>query len=622
MDRINLVIGEKDKIGLVGRNGAGKSTLMKVISNELNPDEGKVSRPSQRSLGFLHQELTLDGSRTVMESAMDAFAEIKKMEKRIDSLNDEIAEREDYESDAYAALLQELANLNERFALVGGASLEGEAEKVLKGLGFTSDHFNRGLNTFSGGWQMRVELAKLLLQQPDYLLMDEPTNHLDIESIIWLEQYLQNYPGSLILISHDKQFLDAVTKRTVEIELGKIYDYKAPYSQYLALREERKIKQMAAYENQQKVIAQKERTINRFMAKATKTKMAQSMQKQLDKMERIEMEAENNQKMRLRFPPAPRSGEVVVEGKKLRKQYGEKVVFDGINLSIHRGDRIAFVGQNGQGKTTLAKILVEELPASLGEVKIGYNVALGYYAQNQAETLDPKLTVLQVMEAASPPEKRTQLRGILGAFMFSGEDVDKKVYVLSGGERARLALACLLLKPLNLLVLDEPTNHLDIPSKEVLKNALLEYDGTLIVVSHDRDFLAGLTQQTLEFRDQQVLHYIGDVNAFLKKRELDNMREVELNTQQQVASQIASKKELPYEERKKILRAVSNAEKKIERLEEEIANMEIQMSDPDFFKKPEAEKQMQRYKQAKEELDLAMEVWEEAHTVLEEYGLG
>lgn len=620
LDRINLVIADKDKIGLVGRNGAGKSTLLKVISGMLRPDDGKVARPGQTSLGFLQQELTLDADKSVMEETMLAFAEVKKVEQRIEQLNREIAEREDYESEAYARLLEEMAHLNERFALIGGTSMEGQAEKVLKGLGFQSGEFHRPLKTFSGGWQMRVELAKMLLEQPDYLLLDEPTNHLDIESIIWLEKYLQNYPSAVILISHDKQFLDNVTRRTVEIELGKVYDYKAPYSKYLSLREERKVKQQAAYENQQRVIAQKERTIKRFMAKATKTSMAQSMQKQLDKMERIEIEQENNQTMRLRFPSAARSGEVVVEGKKVVKKYGEKVVLDGVDLKVLRGDRVAFVGQNGQGKTTLAKILIQELEHTAGEVKLGYNVAVGYYAQNQAETLEVNQTVLETMEAAAPPEMRTRIRAILGAFLFSGEDVDKKVIVLSGGERARLALACMLLKPFNLLVLDEPTNHLDIASKDILKKALMDYDGTLIVVSHDREFLGGLTKTTLEFRDRQLFNYLGDVNFFLEKREMENMRQVELATAAATQeTRATAKKELSYEERKKYMRAVSKAEKKIERLEAEIEKIEAKMSAPDFYQHPDAQQLTQRYQKAKKDMETAFEEWEKAQEVLEEY---
>jgi len=467
---------------------------------------------------------------------------------------------------------------------------------------------------------MRVELAKMLLECPDYLLLDEPTNHLDIESIIWLEQYLQVYPGAVILISHDKQFLDSITKRTVEIELGSVYDYKAPYSKYLALRKERKAKQLAAYENQQRVIAQKERTITRFMAKATKTKMAQSMQKQLDKIERIEIESENSQLMRLHFTPAPRSGEVVVEGRQVVKRYGEKTVLDGVDFKVLRGDRVAFVGQNGQGKTTLAKILVGNLDHTAGGVKLGYNVSIGYYAQNQSETLDINQTVLETIEGESPPEMRTKVRAILGAFLFSGEDVDKKVMVLSGGERARLALACMLLRPFNLLVLDEPTNHLDIASKEILKKALMDYDGTLLVVSHDRDFLAGLTKTTLEFRDRQLHEYLGDINFFLEKRQMDNMREVELATAKTQQAAIP-RKELSYEERKKLLRAVSKAEKKIERLEEEIERVEVQMGAPDFYQHSDREKITNRYQAAKKELEEAMEAWEEATMVLEEYGV-
>ncbi|MCB0570664.1 MAG: ABC-F family ATP-binding cassette domain-containing protein, partial [Phaeodactylibacter sp.] len=472
---------------------------------------------------------------------------------------------------------------------------------------------------FSGGWQMRIELAKMLLQRPDYLLLDEPTNHLDIESIIWLERFLKDYSGAIIVISHDKQFLDTVTNRTVEVELGNVYDYKAAYSKYVALREERRGKMQSAYQNQQRVIAQKERTITRFMAKASKTTMAQSMQKQLDKMERVEIPDEDTATMNIRFPAAPRSGQVVVEGKSISKAYGSLHVLDKVDIKLDRGDRVAFVGQNGQGKTTLAKIIVDELTLTDGQLTLGHNVQVGYYAQNQSETLHSSLTVLQTMEMASPPEMRTRLRGILGAFMFSGEDVDKKVSVLSGGERARLALASLLLRPFNLLVLDEPTNHLDMLSKDVLKQAILDYDGTLIVVSHDREFLSGLTNRTIEFRDRQLHDYLGDVNFFLEKRELDNMREVELSrSPQSEAPRAVPKKELSFDERKRLMRNLSNAEKKVERLEGEIAALEAKMAAPDFYQNPEAVKVSEAYNSKQAELEKAMEEWEEAQLAMED----
>ncbi|NET34302.1 MAG: ABC-F family ATP-binding cassette domain-containing protein [Cyanothece sp. SIO1E1] len=622
LDHINLVIQDRDKVGLVGRNGAGKSTLLKIIAGDIGSDGGNVTRPSESSLGFLHQEMNLPKGKTVMQEALSAFGDVKALEKKIEDLNQEIAERTDYESAAYTKLLEEFSEANDRFQLLGGASMEAETEKVLKGLGFKSTDMDRLTDEFSGGWQMRVELAKMLLQKPNYLLLDEPTNHLDIESIIWLEGFLKDYPGAVIIISHDKQFLDNTTKRTVEVELGQIYDYKAPYSEFVALRMERREKMQAAYDNQQKVIAQKERTINRFMAKATKTKMAQSMKKQLDKIDRIEISAEDTEGMNLRFPPAPRSGQIVLEAKELDKSYGQLNVLDKVDLKLDRGDRVAFVGQNGQGKTTLAKIIIKQLERSGGEFTLGHNVQIGYYAQNQSDTLHPKLTLLETMEQASPPEMRTQLRNILGAFLFSGEDVDKKVTVLSGGERARLALACLLLKPFNLLVLDEPTNHLDIISKDILKKALLEYDGTLVVVSHDRDFLAGLTNRTIEFRDRQLFDHIGDVNAFLEKRALADMRAVEMSTKKAAASSATApdttpKVELSYEEKKRLTRAVQNAEKRIERLEQEITKIELEMADPAFYQSPDAEKIMEKYKGKKQDLEAAYSEWEEAQEVLD-----
>ncbi len=625
LDRVTVVIGDKDKVGLVGRNGAGKSTLLKIIARYQRPDEGNIAIPSDRTIGFLHQEMNIPKGKSVMQETLTAFEEARKIERRIAELNREMEERTDYESEAYSKIVEEFSTLNDRFLFLGGDRMEAQAEMVLKGLGFAQGDFQRLTDEFSGGWQMRIELAKMLLAQPDYLLLDEPTNHLDIESIIWLEQFLQTYPGSVVVISHDKEFLDNVTKRTVEVEQSKLFDYKAPYSKYVELREERREKLGAAFNNQQKVIAQRERTINRFMAKATKTKLAQSMQKQLDKMERIELDEADTKAMVLRFPPAPRSGAIVVEGQKISKSYGQLNVLDKINLKLDRGDRVAFVGQNGQGKTTLAKILINEIPATGGDVKLGHNVSVGYYAQNQSEALQGDLTLLQTLENASPPEMRTRLRNVLGAFLFSGEDVDKKVSVLSGGERARLAMAALLLRPFNLLVLDEPTNHLDIISKDVLKQALMDYDGTLIVVSHDREFLAGLTDRTIEFRDRQLYNHLGDVNFFLEKRKMDNMRQVELSKSNNTGSAATETEEQPkielsYEERKKLTRAVSNAEKKIGRIEEEIAKIEQVMSDPNFYTQPDSTETFKKHQELKEELDVAMEIWAEAQEKLDEAG--
>lgn len=619
LNYINLVVGERERMGLVGRNGAGKSTILKVIAGDMNPDDGNIARPNNTSLGFLHQEMNLPKGKTVIAEALTAFEETKRLEKRIAVINQEITERTDYESDGYMQLLNELSDINNRFLLLGGASIEAEAEKVLKGLGFKNSDFSRLTDEFSGGWQMRIELAKMLLAKPDYLLLDEPTNHLDIESIIWLEDFLQDYPGAVVVISHDKQFLNNVTTRTVEIELGNLYDYKGNYSRYVELRQERREKLAAAYKNQQREIARKERLVVRFKAKATKTSFAQSIEKQLNKMERIEMDNEDVSAMRILFPDAPRSGEIVVEGKNVVKKYGELLVLNGVDVKLDRGDRVAFVGQNGQGKTTLAKIIVNELPATGGEVNLGYNVSIGYYAQNQSETLHQGQTVLETMEMASPPEMRTRLRSILGAFMFSGEDVDKKVSVLSGGERARLAMACMLLRPFNLLVLDEPTNHLDMISKEVLKNALLKYNGTVIVVSHDRDFLAGLTNRTIEFRDKQLHNHIGDVNAFLEKRALDNMREVEMstNSKSSAASSQKNAPQLDHKQRRKLQNAIRTVERKIEKLEKDIANIEGLMAEADFYERNDANKKLADYQNKQKELETAMEEWEEMTIELE-----
>ncbi len=622
LNRVNLVIGEKDKVGLVGRNGAGKSTLLKIIAEEVSPHEGKISRPGSSTLGFLHQEMDIPKGKTILDECLTAFAEVKALEAKVEQINQELAERTDYESDEYHQLIADLANYNEQFLIIGGQSMEAEVEKVLKGLGFRQKDFQRLVDEFSGGWQMRVELAKMLLRRPSYLLLDEPTNHLDIESIIWLESFLQDYPGAVVVISHDKEFLNNVTTRTVEVEHGKLYDYKAPYLKFVELQAERREKQRAAYENQQRVIADRERTINRFMAKATKTKMAQSMQRQLDKMERIEVEEADRSVMNLRFPDAPRSGQIVVEGNGIVKKYCDLLVLNGVNINLERGEKMAFVGQNGQGKTTLAKILINHLSYNQGSVKLGHNVSIGYYAQNQSEALDSKMTVLQTMEQEAPPEMRTQVRHILGAFMFSGEDADKKVSVLSGGERARLALACLLLRPFNFLVLDEPTNHLDILSKDVLKQALQQYNGSMIVVSHDREFLAGLTDKTIEFRDHQLFEHLGDVNTFLEKRRLDSMRDVEKRTGNGAPAEAPAPDlpELSYEERKKLLRAVSNAEKKIERLESLIADMEKRMTDPAFYDHADTPAKMQEYGQWKADLEAAMEEWAQAQEILEKHG--
>lgn len=625
LNHITLVIGDKDKVGLVGRNGAGKSTLLKLITKNLTPDEGIISIPSGQTIGYLHQEMDIPKGKTVMEETLGAFEEVRKIEIRLEELNKEMSERTDYESDGYQKVIEDFSTYNDRFLILGGDRMEADAEMVLKGLGFKQIDFQRLTDEFSGGWQMRIELAKMLLSKPDYLLLDEPTNHLDIESIIWLEGFLKTYPGSVIVISHDKQFLDNTTKRTIEVEMGKIFEYKASYSKYVELRAERREKLESSFANQQKAIAQRERTITRFMAKATKTKMAQSMKKQLDKIERIELDDADTAAMNLRFPPAPRSGAISVEGHNISKSYGDLLVLDGVNLKLDRGDRVSFVGQNGQGKTTLAKILIDKIAATGGTIELGHNIKVGYYAQNQSDVLHGDLTVLQTLENESPPEMRTKLRNILGAFLFSGEDVEKKVSVLSGGERARLALAALLLNPFNLLLLDEPTNHLDMISKDVLKKALIDFDGTLIVVSHDRDFLSGLTDRTIEFRDHKLYNHLGDINFFLEKRQLDNMRAVEMSKK---AAKVKKKSitekpivTLSYEERKQLTRTLSNAEKKVERIEGIIAKQEEIMSDSNFYNSANADEVIKKHKALQTDLEPAMEAWEKAQQKIDEAGL-
>lgn len=626
LDHINFVVKPKDKMGLVGRNGAGKSTMLKLIAKYQSPDEGTIAYPTNATIGFLHQELNITTGKTVMEEAESAFEHIKKIEARLEVLNTEVETRTDYESDSYAKMLDELVDLNEQLHHQGSQNTAGLIEQTLKGLGFKQSDFNRLTDEFSGGWQMRIILAKMLLQRPDYLLLDEPTNHLDIESIIWLESFLKDYQGAVIVISHDKQFLNNVTKRTVEIELGNVYDYLGNYDKYLEIRSERLEKQLAAHKNQTRAIAQKEKVINKFMAKANKTKMAQSMKKQLDKMDRIEIDVADTASMNLRFPTAPRSGQVVVDLKNLQKKYGENLVLNDIDLVIDRGEKLSFVGQNGQGKTTLAKIIVNELRHTKGDLNLGHNVKIGYYAQNQSETLYLKNTVLETMEAHSPPEKRTSLRSILGAFMFSGEDSDKKVSVLSGGERARLALACLLLNPFNLLVLDEPTNHLDLISKDVLKEAIRVFDGTLIVVSHDRDFLAGLTEKTIEFRDKKLHTHLGDINYFLEQRKMENMRQVELSKSSHAG--VAAKKQKKdntlskedFEKKKRFQKDVQNAERKIDKLEKVIKNQESEMEADDFYSQPDCQTKLDAYTQSKKDLGLVMEAWEVAVESMESIG--
>ena len=622
LDKINLVIKPGERVGLVGRNGAGKSTILKIIAGEMTPHEGNIVTPSGFSIGYLHQDMLLPRGKTVLDEALTAFNELLDLDQKLHEIQQEMERRDDYESDGYHDLMVALSETTERLARLGGDTMQADTEKVLGGLGFQPSDMTRLTDEFSGGWQMRIELAKMLLSNPDILLLDEPTNHLDIESILWLEDWLDRYQGMAIIISHDKRFLDNVTNRTVEVILGRLSDYKAAYSKYLELSAERKEQMQAAYENQQRVIADRERTINRFMAKATKTKMAQSMQKQLDKMERISVEDEDNSAMVIRFPEPPRSGEVVAKAERVSKRYGNLKVIESADFQILRGERVAFVGQNGQGKTTLAKIMIGIEPASGGTASLGHNIHLGYYAQNQAENLDPKLTLIQTMELHSPPEMRTKLRAILGAFLFSGQDVDKKVAALSGGERARLALACMLLRPINFLVLDEPTNHLDILSKEILKQAILDFEGTLLVVSHDREFLSDLTDRTMEFRDHHIYEYLGDINYFLEKRKLNNMRDVEMRSVKNGTPDADDAGKggaaLTTEARKNLQRAVQKSEKRIEELESAMKKIEVQMASESFYTQPDASTVMQRYEAHKTELQSVMEEWENAVMQLEQ----
>ncbi|MCL4130279.1 UNVERIFIED_CONTAM: hypothetical protein GTU68_024648 [Idotea baltica] len=608
-----------DRVGLVGKNGAGKSTLLKIISKEQEYDKGTLALEKNLRIGFLKQDIDFVLGRTVLEESYEAFTEIKEVEKKLEEVNVALVERTDYESEGYHQLMVDLSDLTHRFELIGGYNYQGETEKILQGLGFKREDFNKLTDTFSGGWRMRIELAKLLLQNNDILLLDEPTNHLDIESIIWLEEFLSSYAGAIMLVSHDKMFLDNVTNRTIEISLGKIYDYKYPYSKYLVQRKELKEKQLQTQKNQEKEIQRTEQLIEKFRAKASKATMAQSLIKKLNKVERIEVDADDNSVMKVRFPMSVQPGKIVVEAKNVAKNYGDKQVLNNVNLLIERNSKIAYVGQNGQGKSTLAKMIVGEIPFE-GDLKLGHNVQIGYFAQNQAEYLDGEKTVLQTMEDASNDGNRVKVRDMLGGFLFGGDDVEKKVKVLSGGERNRLALCKMLLSPFNVLVMDEPTNHLDIASKNVLKQALHNFEGTLIIVSHDRDFLQGLTKTVFEFKDGQIREYLGDIDYYLEEHNLENLREVEKRTKvAKVAVTNNSKDDYEKEkELKKVQNKLSKIETEIADLERDVAQIDKKLTDeiqyekvtsqPDFFKK---------YQAKKDKIDQLMQDWEELHEVLE-----
>lgn len=605
LDEVSATISDGEKLALVGRNGAGKSTLLKVIAGIAGADSGEVDMPRNTRLAYLRQEIDFDDQTLLLHEAMKAFEELNSIESNITKL--ELRLHDHLDERTMGDVLHELEDLYHRRYTLGGDTAQAETEKVLTGLGFKPVDFMQPLAHFSGGWKMRVELAKMLLCKPDILMLDEPTNHLDMDAIIWLEGYLHTLPSTILTISHDRQFLDNVSDRTLEIEQGKLNDYAAGYSKYLIQKVERDQLLENAFNNQQKMIAQRSRTIDRFRAKASKAKMAQSMIKQLDKIERVEWSPTDLASMVVRFPPAPRSGEVSIEAKQVSKSYGEKKVLEKVDFIARRGDRIAFVGQNGQGKTTFVKILTQLEQPTSGQISEGYNTNIGYYAQNQAESLALNKTLLETLEEISPPEMRPRLRAVLGAFLFSGDDVDKKVSVLSGGERARLAMACMLLRPINLLILDEPTNHLDIDSKEVLKEALLEYEGTLIVVSHDREFLQDLTDKTIEFKNGNIKEYLGDIQYYLSKREIDNFRD--LTKTSPVKQEKAEVATIPKSILKSAPKFNQKLEKEIEKLEKEIADLELKMAADGFYEHEASSLIIEKYQHLKKSLDLKLEAW-------------
>ena len=616
---INFMIREKDRIGLVGKNGAGKTTLIRIIAGLEQPSHGNVVMSDDVTIGYLPQEKNIHSTKSVLEETMTAFEEYHLIEKKLAQLQNELSQRTDYESDSYQKLCEKMSSLNERLTLIGGHSIEGEAEQILVGLGFDHDDMNRAMNEFSNGWQMRVELAKILLRKPKLLLLDEPTNHLDIESIQWLEGYLKNYYGAIFMVSHDRAFLDHITIRTIEISGGKIYDYKCAYTEFVERREERIDLQKAAFDNQQREIKEIEAFIERFRYKATKAKQVQSRVKQLEKMDIVEIDDRDKSVMHFKFPPAPHSGKVTLELCHVSKSYGEKNILSDINLLIPRGEKIAFVGRNGEGKSTLSKIIAGVLDYT-GEVKLGHEVKIGYYAQNQQDMLDPEKTVFETLDDVATGDMRVKVKSLLGAFLFSGETIDKKVKVLSGGEKARLSLAKMLLFPTNLLILDEPTNHLDMLSKDILKSALIQFDGTLIVVSHDRDFLQGLTTKVYEFKKPHIKECIGDIYDFLEEKRLKELDD--LNKKQKIQQQsapVVSQNKIDYEAKKVEEREKRRVEKEIKKLEEQIDTLEKELAVLDeVMSNPSAHPEIKidddfywNYGKKKEDLQYLIDKWGE-----------
>ena len=620
-DNISFLINEKDRIGLVGKNGAGKTTLLRIIIGEQQPTEGAVTFNGECTIGYLPQQMRVADTTTLKAETEKAFDEVLRLEAEIASLTAEIAERTDYESEEYETLLHRLNDAQDRYHILGGDTREADIEKTLLGLGFKRTDFDRATSEFSGGWRMRIELAKLLLRRPSIFLLDEPTNHLDIESIQWLEEYLRNYNGAVLLISHDRAFFDNVTTRTVELSLGHIYDYKVPYSKFVELRAERRAQQMAAYENQQRMIEKTEEFIEKFRYKPTKSNQVQSRIKQLERLERIEVEEEDLATLNIKFPPAPRSGQIVAEIKEVGKAFGQKRIFSDFTFTLERGQKIAFVGRNGEGKTTMARMIIGELEQTEGTIKLGANVNIGYYAQNQDDLMDGEFTVFDTLDRVAVGDIRTRLRDILGAFLFRGEDIDKKVKVLSGGERSRLAMARLMLEPYNLLVLDEPTNHMDMRSKDILKRALQKYDGTVILVSHDRDFLDGIVDRIYEFRDGGVKEYLGGIYYFLEKRKVESLQEIERKDTPAVAApKENSTGKLSYEQKKEQEKLLRKLRKAVETIEAELAEIEEKIAayDEKFATATEYnEADYAAYNDLKTQYDHQMHEWEKASYELE-----